>query len=348
MNAPRVTVLMSVYNGERYLREAMDSIIGQTFADFQFLIINDGSTDSSVEIIQSYADSRVRLIHNDANMGLTASLNKGLELSLGDYIARMDADDISRPERLALQVRFMDANPKVGVCGSWVQFISKENKSIWKLPEKTEDIRCWQFHTVGVAHPSVILRRSFFVDQGLCYDLRCRYAQDYELWGRAIKCMDFANIPKVLLDYRISSEQIGAIHGSEQLETVELLRLQRVRELGIDPTQGEQMIHGMIMDGSVLPGAADLDSTELWLLRLESANRHAGLYPTDCFSRRLLDIWFAFCIGSLDSTGCSIRRCLTSPLWSTVNLSIWHRARAFGAWLTQVGVWKTIRGRRCG
>jgi hypothetical protein len=335
MNAPRVTVLMSVYNGERYLREAMESILAQTFADFQFLIINDGSTDSSVEIIQSYIDNRICLIHNDANMGLTASLNKGLEFSQGDYIARMDADDISRPERLALQVRFMDANPKVGVCGSWVQFISKANKSIWKLPEKTEEIRCWQFHTVGVAHPTVMIRRQDFIQHGLLYDPHYRYAQDYELWGRAIRYTEFTNIQKVLLDYRLSSDQICATHGAEQLAAVAPLRLQRVRELGIEPTSDQQQLHEMIMNGVVLSEPEQLDRAELWLQQLDWANRSVGTYTVDLFTRRLLDIWFSICVALADTSACSLRRCVMSPLWTAGNVPSWHRARAIGAWIAR-------------
>jgi hypothetical protein len=324
----------------------MESILGQVFTDFEFLIINDGSTDNSVAIVQSYTDPRISLIHNDGNLGLTASLNKGLELAQGEFIARMDADDISRPERLALQVNFMDANQLVGVCGSWVQFLPKSNNYVWKLPARSEEIRCWQFHTVGVAHPSVMMRRQFFAQNGLLYDPQYRYSQDYELWGRAIRYMDFANIQKVLLDYRISPEQICAMHGAEQLATVAPLRLQRVRELGIEPTQTEQELHEMIMNGMMPPDGMLLDKAEEWLLQLESVNRAVGKYPPDCFSRRLLDIWFSTCISLADASACSLKRCLRSSLWSAVNASVWHRVRALGAWAVRKGVWESICGPR--
>ncbi len=346
MITPRVTVLMPVYKGERYLREAMESILGQTFTDFEFLIINDGSTDNSVDIILSYSDSRIRLVHNDGNLGLTASLNKGLGLAQGEFIARMDADDISRPERLARQVSFMDANPLVGVCGSWVQFFPKTNNNVWKLPERSEEIRCWQFHTVGVAHPSVMMRRQLFAELRLLYDPQCRYSQDYELWGRALQYMEFANIQKVLLDYRISPGQICAVYGSEQQALVASLRLQRVRELGIVPTQDEQQLHEMIMNGAMPPESTHLDRAEQWLLQLESANRAIGTYPADFFSRRLLDIWFSTCISLADASACSLRRCLQSPLWSAVYASAWRRVLALGAWTVQKGIWETIRGTR--
>ena len=116
--SPRVTVLMAVYNGERFLAEAVASILDQTFRDFEFLIVNDGSTDRSREIILSFGDPRIRLVDNPENIGLTRSLNRGLELAKGGLIARQDADDISLPERLEREIGFLDGNPKAAIVGS--------------------------------------------------------------------------------------------------------------------------------------------------------------------------------------------------------------------------------------
>ncbi|MDD2366334.1 MAG: glycosyltransferase [Desulfuromonadaceae bacterium] len=331
MSHPRVSVLMPVYNAECYLRESIESILLQTFHDFEFLIINDCSTDSSVSIIQSYSDSRICIIHNDNNIGVAASLNKGLSLAQGEYLVRMDADDISRAERLACQVDFMDSNPQIGVCGSWLEYFPR--KSVWKLPKESEMIRCWQFHSVGVAHPTVILRRRLFEKYGLQYDPDYRYSQDYELWGRAIRYMEFSNIQKVLLDYRVSSEQICAIRRDEQLKAVAPLRLERVRELRIEPTSEQHELHEMIMNGVLPPESRQLDHAEKWLMQLESANRDVGIYSRTYFSRRLLDIWFSVCIALADDSVCTLRRCLISPLWSTVNIPVWHRLRALVAWI---------------
>lgn len=332
---PRVTVLMPVYNGAPYLAEAIRSILQQTFTDFEFLIIDDGSTDESVAVIQSICDSRIRLVLNDMNMGLVATLNRGLGLARGEYIARMDQDDISRSARLSKQVSFMDKNPRIGVCGSWVRFIPKAYHFVWKLPEKSEEIRCWLFNAVGVAHPSIIFRRQLFVEYGLSYDPSFEYIEDFELWGRAIQYMNFANIQEILLDYRISPRQMCATYGAEQLEKMAQIRLQRVRELGIEPTQDEQQFHEMIMNNALPPEPECLDRTEQWLLKLEMANRAIGSYPADMFSRRLLDIWFSSCISLTETSFCSLRRCLMSPLWSTVSASAWHRMRALVAWVVQ-------------
>lgn len=331
--SPKVTVLMPVYNAAPFMAEAMRSILSQTFRDFEFLIIDDGSTDDSVAIIEACKDSRIRLVGNGRNLGLVASLNRGLELARGEYIARMDADDISLPERLERQVRFMDAHPQVGVCGSWVRFFPEEHARIWKLPEVFEDIRCWQFHTVGVAHPSVMLRREFFREHALQYDPQFRHIEDFELWGRAMRSMQFANIPQVLLEYRVSAGQICAVHAREQQAAAAPLRLQRVRELGIEPTAEEQALHELIMNGDLPPERNYLDRAEAWLLRLERANRSCALYAPTCFSRRLQQIWFSICDRFAGASSCSLGRCLGSPLWSTVQPSAWHRLRALGAWV---------------
>lgn len=330
---PRVTVLMPVYNAAPFLPEAIRSILDQTFTDFEFLIIDDGSSDESVAIIGAYKDSRIRLVCNGANLGLVATLNLGLEIARGEYIARMDADDISLPERLERQVHFMDENPKVGVCGCWVKFFPEQHAKVWKLPEYFDDIRCWQFHTVGVAHPAVMLRRKFFCEYLLRYDPKYQHIEDFELWDRAMRHMQFANIPQVLLKYRISTDQICAVHAKEQQVAAAVLRLKHVRELGVEPSEDEQLLHEMIMNGELPHEREYLCRVEAWLLRLEHANRTSKLYNMTCFSRRLQQLWFSTCIGLSVRGDCLLWRCIRSPLWATVQYSLWHRLRAIGAWV---------------
>jgi glycosyltransferase involved in cell wall biosynthesis len=117
--SPKISVVMPVYNGKEYLALAVESILRQTFADFEFIIINDGSTDNSADIAASYEDPRIKLLHNDKNLGLIPSFNRGLENSRGEYIARMDADDIAFPDRFKKQVAFLDDHPDIALCGSW-------------------------------------------------------------------------------------------------------------------------------------------------------------------------------------------------------------------------------------
>lgn len=207
MNNPRVTVLMPVYNGEKYLRKAMESILRQTYTDFEFLIINDGSTDRSVEIIESYQDSRIRLIHNEKNIKLIATLNKGIELALGEYIARMDCDDISLPDRLAKQVAFMDTHPEIGVCGTWAKVIDENgnvNRSIKALTGKSIKRLCWR--PSPFIHPTIMARTSLLKENR--YSEGYPHAEDYELWLRLSQKTTFYNLDKFLLLYRVHDSGI--------------------------------------------------------------------------------------------------------------------------------------------
>jgi len=138
----QVTIIMPVYNGEVYLREAIDSILDQTLTDFEFLILNDGSSDHSVDIVRSYDDPRIRLVENEANLGVVQTLNRGLDLANGTFIARMDCDDRSLRDRLARQVAFLDDHPEVGICGTWMEAIGARAGYIWRYPTDPERIRC--------------------------------------------------------------------------------------------------------------------------------------------------------------------------------------------------------------
>jgi glycosyltransferase involved in cell wall biosynthesis len=214
---PKVTVLMPVYNGERYLKEAIESILDQTFTDFEFLIINDGSTDRSVGIIESYADSRIRLVDNGENLGLIKTLNKGIDLTRGEYIARMDADDISLPKRLEKQVGFMDSHPKVGICGTWARIIDERGliKGLRKVPAgRTALTLCWR--PSPFIHSSCIMRSTLL--QKNKYSLEYPHAEDYALWLTLSRTTGFHNLDEYLLLYRIHGTNIGRKERSLQLQ----------------------------------------------------------------------------------------------------------------------------------
>jgi len=172
---PSVSVIMSVYNGERYLREAIDSILTQTYTDFEFVIINDASTDASSGILAKYAthDSRIILLQNDTNLGLTKSLNIGLRLARGRYIARQDADDISLPHRFERQVRYLDEHPETMLLGAQCLLIDAQGMPIADrshFPTTEMTIRWYLLADNAIAHPTVLFRRSLIETTALCYD----------------------------------------------------------------------------------------------------------------------------------------------------------------------------------
>lgn len=204
MKNPLISVVMPVYNGEKYLKESIQSILNQTFKDLEFIIINDGSTDATEKIILSFSDSRIVYIKNKINLQIVKSLNKGISLAKGKYIARMDSDDISLKNRLEKQIRFMEKNLDVSVCGTWVQTIGAKEK-VWKYPLSHEEIKISLMFNSSVAHPSVMIRKSLFKEFN--YEEKYNKAEDYALWVNAIEKYRFANIPCVLFQYRLHLNQ---------------------------------------------------------------------------------------------------------------------------------------------
>ncbi len=214
---PRVTVLMPVYNGEKYLRQAMDSILNQTFTDFEFLIINDGSKDGSVEIIEAYDDPRIRLVHNEQNLKLVATLNKGIDLARGEYIARMDCDDISLPERLARQVAVMDKYPDVGVCGAWAWVIDSAGKVFDKIKTPVgRKLASFYWRPSPFVHPTVMIRSAILKQNK--YDQRFADAEDYALWLSLCRVTGFYNLAEFLLLYRVHPASVTSTNRIIQLQ----------------------------------------------------------------------------------------------------------------------------------
>ena len=219
MNDPKVTVLMSAYNGARYLRDAIESILGQTFTNFEFLIINDCSTDRSGEILRGFRDPRIRIINNEKNIGLTRSLNRGLTQARGQYIARLDADDISHPERLAKQVRHLDAYPEVGLLATaWETIDEGENwLGISGKGLHSEAIYYTLTFCNFTVGPDVMYRRDLVMDLG-GYDEAVRFAQDYDLWTRISRLAKVDHLPETLIKKRCRPDNISSRLKAEQTE----------------------------------------------------------------------------------------------------------------------------------
>ena len=216
----KISILMCVYNGEAHLREAVESILEQTIKDFEFVIVDDGSTDSSWQILTEYSteDSRIVLIRNEENLGLEKSLNKGLAATKGEYVARQDADDISLPNRLQLQTNFLDTHREVGALGSSVEFINKQGVVLRKkylpvlrkkhLPVDHESLQALLLINNCLWHSSMMIRRSLMQKLG-GYNEKMLYSQDYDLWWRISCNSRLATLPDILLRYR--SDNASAI-----------------------------------------------------------------------------------------------------------------------------------------
>lgn len=200
MRAPLVSVIMPVYNAASYLEESIRSILNQTFADFEFLIFEDGSTDRSLSIIQAFQDERIKVIVSPQNRGYVHHLNEGIALARGKYIARMDADDISDPQRLEKQVAFMEENSRTVLCGTRYRTIGS-SESYGDLPCSDEQIRLSLLYNNVFCHPSVLIRKSTLHENGLRYPL-VHVIEDYGLWSQLAFYGNLANLPAYLLHYR--------------------------------------------------------------------------------------------------------------------------------------------------
>jgi len=226
-----VSIIMPVYNAEKFLNESIDSILSQTFKEFEFLIFDDGSTDNSLKIINSYNDSRIKVYSSPVNVGYVKYLNKGIEIAKGKYIARMDADDISLPTRLQEQIDFMEKNPEIGVCGTWVREFGQGDK-ICKLPSTHEEMRVSQLYFTPIIHPTVIFRKSVIFRFNLRYLEEFLFAKDTEFWVRLSNVTRLANLPKILLKYRTHDKNVTKTKwDSHQFHLIKQIRLKQYETL---------------------------------------------------------------------------------------------------------------------
>ncbi|MGD0781133.1 MAG: glycosyltransferase [Dehalococcoidales bacterium] len=217
---PLVSIVMSVYNSEQYLMDAIDSILAQTFGEFEFIIIDDGSTDGSIEILNRYKknDARMKVYRLSQNVGIVEALNRGVKLTTGKYIARMDADDISLPERLERQLAFLDSNPEVGVLGTNIQLIDTAGKKYETLKFPTSHTQIlWSLCFYNpIVHPSVMIKRDILIrTNGYRSGYPC--AEDYDLWTRLAGETRFANLSQILLLLRKHTTNITIMDGFNNL-----------------------------------------------------------------------------------------------------------------------------------
>lgn len=226
--SPAISVIMSIYNEpEEWLRESIESILNQTFTDFEFIIINDNPERQLNDVLLNEyknKDKRIIVIKNEKNIGLTRSLNSGINASNGEYIARMDADDISLPERLMEQIIFMKKNHNVIVCGSNIIILNNNHNRLKTYPEYSNFCKDFLFFNSCFAHPSVMLRRRVLVDNSIFYNINYLKSQDYGLWCDLIDYGDFYNIQKPLLKYRLSENQISSNTHLQQASCAKLIR----------------------------------------------------------------------------------------------------------------------------
>ncbi|MBS0152398.1 MAG: glycosyltransferase [Nitrospira sp.] len=296
LNSPRISCVLAVWNGETYLPESIRSIQAQTFHDWELIVVDDGSTDRTSQILDHFQreDTRIRVYHQ-SKQGLVASLNQGILVARGEYIARMDADDVSMPDRLTTQVEYLNRHQDIGICGSWIETFGVDTSKVVEYPCDDDAIRCQLLFASSLAHPSTMFRRKLILHHQLFYDERAVHAEDYDLWVRASQHTRFANIPAILLRYRVHPQQVGRRHESTMEESSQAIRLSQLTRLGISPAPEEAQLHHYLSRWQLESSTTFLSATRAWFDKLRDANRLHRVYPDHEFVTALGRRWSEIC-----------------------------------------------------
>jgi len=293
--SPRVTVLMPVYESAPYLREAIDSILGQTFSDFELLIMDNASTDDGPAIVASYQDPRIRYVRNEENLGLPASLNRGLKLAKGEFIARMDSDDRSVSDRLERQVSFLDKHSDIGICGGHIIKIMQGKRFLVKYPLSHEDIRVSLLFNSSLAHPTVMIRRSVLDEGRFSYSENIGNSEDYELWTRITAQVQSANLDRVLLEYRCHDSQLSTENYFLNMWMRNQIHRRMLQLLISGFRDDEVWLHGRISRPHESIELDALEKKEQWLERLIQANEQKGVFDMTSMRRIFAQRWVFIC-----------------------------------------------------
>jgi glycosyltransferase involved in cell wall biosynthesis len=295
INDPKISVIMPVYKNGKYLKSAIDSILDQTFKNFEFIIIEDKSdSDECKNIINSYNDPRIKYILNETKKGIAESLNQGILLSRGDYIARMDSDDISLPKRFENQYEFMEKNKDVSISGTFYKTIGHGESYTSKLLSDSEDIKAQLLFNSGVAHPTVIMRKSFLIKNNLFY--RNQYIEeDYDLWTRISETGKITNIKHVLLYYRLHESNLMIQNKANKKSTVNEIRKRQLEKLGLQPQESDMFVHNSIICPSEIAIEQFLLEHKNWLEIIMKKNDSCKIYSSKSLKKILYMRWYNIC-----------------------------------------------------
>lgn len=279
---PRVTVLMPTYNVAPWVAEAVQSVLNQTYRDFELLVVDDGSTDDTVACVKAIQDSRIRIAAFENNVGLADNLNRGFDLIHTELVARMDGDDIAEPDWLETGVHVLDAHPEVGICSFGFQFFGSKT-SLVRFPEYHEDSKAQMLFGCTVIVP--VLRRSVFVDNNLRYSTDTFPAEDYSLWAKAYRVAKIYNVQRTLFHYRTHPTQISTARRQAQIEKSNEVRLQMLEWLNPDFTEEEKRYFLDCFVPCKIEQQKDIDSLKLFADQLINHNTQ-GHYDTSALRRK--------------------------------------------------------------
>jgi len=319
---------MPVYNSELYVREAIQSVLEQTCTSFELVIVDDGSTDGSVDAVNSVRDDRIRLIEKPVNSGLAAARNTALEEAQGNYIAWLDSDDRARSSRLETQVDFLERHPDVGLCGGWVETFGQGRRHRWQYPTESTTLKCRMIFDDPFATSSVMLRREALDGIGGHFDMAFPPAEDYELWDRIGQEWELANIDSVLVDYRVHDNQTSVLHSVDQMDAVWRIQQRHLNRLEISASEEEKQTHLRVGIGWGREGNLQfVQDVERWLAKVLEANEALGVYPVAAFRQVIAERWWYACLGAASAGRGTWTRFRTSRLLHSARVSPLQRGK---------------------
>jgi glycosyltransferase involved in cell wall biosynthesis len=282
---PKVSVVMPVYNNELYVGEAIESIIHQAYINWEFIIIDDGSTDSTFQIISSYNDIRIKIIQNRTNKGNYIARNQGFLIAKGKYICVMDSDDISLPNRIQEQVEFMEDNVNYGVCGGAYQILGSEK--IITPPNNHEEIKIALLSNIILLHPTWLIRAELLKKFDLKYNLSYKYAADYDLLVKFSQLTLLSSVKNVILYYRRHSNQISTANLKCQAAFADRIRIKQLLFFNINPSFEKNSIHLKLVKGASNKKKQDFSDLLIWANYLLDSNKELEYFRSDLLSQFL-------------------------------------------------------------
>lgn len=340
-DAPRVSVLLAAHNAAPFVGQALESLLRQSCDDMEILALDDGSTDETASVMAAIRDPRVRTIRNERNLGLAATLNRGIDEARGEFIARMDADDLCEKERIEAQAAYMDAHPDIGLCGTWVRTFGRKRRRTWRYPRTPDAIRAEMIFHCPIAHPTVMFRRDLFQHHGLRYDDSLSSAQDYDLWSRAAFVTGLANLGRVLLQRREHTGQIGATRKDEQRQTRLGIQKRLLERLGVTLSTDELRLHDSYGARHTPEPLQELHGMAGILTRLAKTEQVMSFTSPTALAESLAQRWLQ---------ACHVRAHAGLPVWRLYRDAATSTRELAGTGLQSVALWMrcVVMGRGTG
>ena len=337
MNSPRVTAFIPVHNRAHLVGRAIESLLSQSFRDFEILLIDDGSTDDSVAVIRSFGDPRIRLLQNDTNIGISRTRQRGIEEARGTYLAVLDSDDEAAPRRLERQVAFLDAHDEIATVGGWAREFDEAGrpKSGMKvLPLVPDELKARLLFRTCHHHSSTMSRLSVLREFG--YDPHFAVSSDYDLFSRIATRHQLANLPRVFLHRRVHGGRVTRERAAEVRRMNMTVAARQLQALGLPADEATVSRHislARLKKEGISPDRDFLDQASHWLERIAEANRERRIYNQRALNAILAQFWAVACLHARKQMGtAAVGRFLSSPLRSALPATLGANVAAALGW----------------